>query len=107
MAEEIKNEEILDEEDLAQVAGGTQDQVYGDYNQLKKINFLIKDGSKTTPEVVQASMNNLIEDFKKKGFGTIEYKENWNSDKNVYSINGDNSLTQDQFWAEINKHYLN
>ena len=103
---EIKDE-ILDEEDLEQVAGGTQDQVYGDYNHLQKIKFLIKDGSKTTPELVQASMNNLMEDFKKKGFGTIEYTANWNSTKNVYSINGNDSLTQEQFWAEIDKHYLN
>lgn len=102
----ITAEEILDEEELEIVSGGTQDEVYTDYSHLKKLGFLVKDPSKTTPEIVKASMDNLIADLKKKGFTeNISYTPNWNSSKNVYGIGDNQSLTQKKFWETINAYY--
>lgn len=107
--EENKNisaEEVLDEEDLEIVSGGTQDEVYTDYNKLKALGFLVKDPSKTTPEIVKASMDNLIADLKTKGFNEqISYTANWNSKKNVYGIGEDQNLTQKKFWEVVNGFY--
>ena len=95
MAEEkILEEEVLDEEDLEQVAGGYSDEIRKDANKLRDLGFL---HGRATKEEIQEALGKISRQTGVK-FG-FELNEN---DENHYHINHKH-VGRDRFWKEVNE----
>ena len=102
MAEEkIMEEEVLNEEELEGVAGGTAQESFADREQLNKLGLYNFDKDKGFVGSLQDGFNAL---GKKIGF-TLNVKSESslnNKAENVYKI-GNQTLTRDQFWNTVNR----
>ena len=93
MAEEIKNE-VMSDEDLDGVAGGTRLETYDDGEELYKRGLLTEDQAyHSTP---------VRELLHKMGYGG--YKDYGGIEKgNIYTDKKGNIITREQFWQNFDK----
>ena len=102
MAEEkIMEEEILDDDELESVAGGTLKESFADREQLNKLGLYNFDKDKGFVGSLQDSFSAL---GKKIGL-TLNVKSNPsvnNQMANTYQI-GNQTLTRDEFWTIVNE----
>ena len=94
MAEEMKNEEVLSDEVLEEVAGGTKKEIKKDIEMLKHYGYLRGIDSPSIPQINDAILAIGREVGLKMG-----YNPDYNN-KNKYYINHD-SHGQEYFWNEI------
>ena len=102
MAEEkIMEEEILNEEELEGVAGGTLKETFNDSRQLAGLGLYTFDKNKGFVGSVQEGFDALE---KKIGLTlNVKSESSLNSQTaNVYKI-GNQTLTHDQFWNTVNR----
>ena len=102
MAEEkILDNEILDDNELEGVAGGTLKETMGDRSQLMELGMYNFDKNKGFVDSVQEGFNALE---KKIGVSlNVKCDSSLNSKtENVYQI-GNQTLTRDQFWNTVNR----
>ena len=99
--EKILEEEILNEEELEGVAGGTLKETFNDSRQLAGLGLYNFDKSKGFVGSVQEGFDAL---GKKIGL-TLNVKSDLSSNgsnKNVYQI-GNQNVTRDEFWTIVNE----
>ena len=102
MAEEkILDNEILDDNELEGVAGGTLKETFNDSKQLAGLGLYTFDKNKGFVGSVQEGFNAL---GKKIGVAlTVKCDSSLNNNtENVYQI-GNQTLTRDQFWNTVNR----
>ena len=102
MAEEkILEEEVLNEDELEGVAGGTAKEAFADREQLNKLGLYNFDKEKGFVGSLQDGFNAL---GKKIGLTlNVKSESSLNSQTaNVYKI-GNQTLTHDQFWNTVNR----
>ena len=102
MAEEkILDNEILDDNELEGVAGGTLKETFNDSKQLAGLGLYTFDKNKGFVDSVQEGFNALE---KKIGVSlNVKCDSSLNSKtENVYQI-GNQTLTRDQFWNTVNR----
>ena len=93
MAKEILKDEILKDEELDGVTGGTRIETFQDGNELYKRGLLSeKDAYRSTP--VRELLHNL---------GYAGYKDNGGIlNGNIYTDKSGNTITREQFWKNFN-----
>ena len=89
--------EIMSDEKLEQVAGGTWNEVQEDIKRFKALNIHINEGKALSHIISQDILTgSLIVAFRKHG---VKYVRNW-SNPNEYYIN-DKQVSQDEAWKHI------
>ena len=92
MAEEIKKDEILSEEELDNVAGGTRLETYGDGNELYKRGLLSEEDA-----LHSAPVRDILHEM-----GYSGYKDNGGLfNGNIYTDKNGNTISREQFWKNF------
>ena len=92
MAKEILKDEILNDEELDNVAGGTRAETYADGNELVKRGLLSKEDAASSSKVREA-IHNLGYNYKDHGGIAFLGAKN-----NEYFDKTGNRITREQFW---------
>ena len=91
--EKIFKDEILDDETLDRVAGGTRLETFGDGNELYKRGLLSADDALSS-----APVRNVLHKM-----GYSGYKDNGGiMNANIYTDKEGNTITREQFWKNFN-----
>ena len=92
MAKEILKDEIIDDEQLDNVTGGTRLETFADGNELYKRGLIsAKDALESAP----------VRDMLHK-MGYTGYKDNGGiMNGNIYTDKGGNTITREQFWKNF------
>ena len=97
--EKILDNEILDDEDLEGVAGGSVKEIVEDRNELTKLGFYKFDKDSGFYGSVDVGFNSL---GKKLGLDLKCDSQSVNNASNGYRINN-REVTRDEFWSIINE----
>jgi len=92
MAKEILKDEILDDDELDQVAGGTRLETFGDGNELYKRGLISADDALSSAPVRDMLHKMGYTGYQDKG-GIMN--------GNIYTDKQGNTLTREQFWKNF------
>lgn len=95
MAEEILKDEVLSDEELEGVAGGTRDETYTDGDELVKRGLLSEKDALSSSKVREA-IHNLGYEYKDHGGLAI-----FGGKKNEYFDKDGNSVSREDFWKNF------